>query len=748
MGTPVTWCQRMVIAAKKDGTPRRTVDFQPLNKVAHRDTHHTMSPFTQARSVPPNTVKTVTDAWNGYHSVPLHPDDRHYTAFITPFGQFRYQTAPQGYIASGDGYTRRFDEITSDFLNKTQCVDDTLLWEDNIEESFHQTSRWLDRCGHNGITLNPSKFCFGRDTVDFAGFTITNSEVKPGPKFHKAITDFPTPKNLTDIRSWFGLVNQISYTFSMTSTMLPFRELLKKDSKFSWTDALQTAMDESKAHIVDQVAKGVAIFDKSLPTCLATDWSKEGIGYWLFQKHCQCPTTQLFCCKAGWLIAMVGSRFTHSAESRYAPIEGEALAVADTLYKARHFVLGCSNLVIVVDHNPLLKIFGDRSLEYIHNGRLRNLKEKTLQFRFKMAHIPGVKNNVSDALSRHPTGNRDTPPIHLQDASSIESTSPSLHIPTRLFDGISTDPDIETDVEQEVTCTLIAAITASAITTWSAVQEATTEDPDLQQLMELIEDGFPRLAKHMPANIHHYHQIRQHLMISDGVIAYKGRLVIPPPLRKACLTALHAAHHGTSAMIAKAEQSIFWPGITKDIGTTRDSCGSCNRMSPSQAKLPPTEPILATRPWQHICADYFSYMGHRYLIIIDRYSNWPVICQSVAGAKGLIDQLRISFITFGVPEEMTTDGGPEFTSGNTRQFLKDWGIHHWIISVAFPHSNCRAEIGVKSMKRLITGNIGNSGDLNTDTLPSWRTGICPTPSRSFHLHSASLATRLVSSSPC
>ena len=107
-------------------------------------------------------------------------------------------------------------------------------------------------------------------------------------------------------------------------------------------------------------------------------------------------------------------------------------------------------------------------------------------------------------------------------------------------------------------------------------------------------------------------------------------------------------------------------------------------------------------------------MGHRYLIVIDRYSNWPVICQSVTGAKGLIDQLRISFTTFGVPEEMATDGGPEFTSGQTKQFLKDWGIHHRLNSVAFPHSNCRAEIGVKSMKRLITGNVGNSGDLNTD----------------------------------
>ena len=73
VGEPVTWCYMMVVCAKKDGKPRRTVDFQPLNKHATRETHHTQSPFKQVRAIPENTKKTVLDAWNGYHSVPLDP---------------------------------------------------------------------------------------------------------------------------------------------------------------------------------------------------------------------------------------------------------------------------------------------------------------------------------------------------------------------------------------------------------------------------------------------------------------------------------------------------------------------------------------------------------------------------------------------------------------------------------------------------------------------------------------------------
>ena len=222
--------------------------------------------------------------------------------------------------------------------------------------------------------MNPDKFVFGQDIVEFAGFQITSDSVQPCNRFLRAIMEFPIPRNITDVRSWFGLVNQVSYAFSMTNRMLPFRSQLKPGTLFVWDDTLTQLFEESKTIIVNEIEQGVKIFDKIRPTCLATDWSKTGIGFWLFQKHCSCAKVTLFCCPSGWKITLVGSRFTHAAESRYAPIEGEALAVADALDKARYFVLGCKDLIIAVDHKPLLKVFGDRALDDISNNRLRNLK--------------------------------------------------------------------------------------------------------------------------------------------------------------------------------------------------------------------------------------------------------------------------------------------------------------------------------------------------------------------------------------
>ena len=166
-GTPTTWCHRMVVVPKKDNTPRRTVNFQPLNQYSSRQTHHTMAPFHQASLVPAGTKKTILDCWNGYHSVYLNPKCRDLTTFITPWGRYRYKTTPQGYLAAGDAYTERFDRIIADIPNKTKCVDDTIMWANSIEESFYDTCRFLTLCSQNGIVFNREKFVFCKDEVEF-----------------------------------------------------------------------------------------------------------------------------------------------------------------------------------------------------------------------------------------------------------------------------------------------------------------------------------------------------------------------------------------------------------------------------------------------------------------------------------------------------------------------------------------------------------------------------------------------------
>jgi hypothetical protein len=101
MGEPTAWCSRMVVCSKSDGSPRRNVDLQAINRTAVRQTHPSDTPFHLAAAIPRNSVKSILDCCNGYHSVPLAPEDRHLTTFITPFGKYRYRVAPQGFLAAG-----------------------------------------------------------------------------------------------------------------------------------------------------------------------------------------------------------------------------------------------------------------------------------------------------------------------------------------------------------------------------------------------------------------------------------------------------------------------------------------------------------------------------------------------------------------------------------------------------------------------------------------------------------------------
>ena len=685
-GVPVTWCHRMVVTRKHDGTPRRTVDLSPLNKYCKRETFPAEAPFHLARRIPKNTWKTVTDAWNGYHSVPLREEDRHLTTFITPFGKWRYTRAPQGFLSSGDSYNKRFDAILSDFVRKERCVDDTLHYDTDLAEHWWRTIDLLHTTGAAGAVMNPDKLQFAVRNADFAGFHIAETSIEPLPKYIEAIRTFPTPKSTKDVRSWFGLVNQVSNYAQLRDYMTIFRPFLSPKYKFFWSTVLDKAFEESKDLIIQSIREGVEIFDTSKMTCLRPDWSSRGLGYFLLQKHCSCESNLPNCCPDGWKVTLAGSRFLTGAEERYAAIEGEALAIAWGLEQTKYFTQGCQDLIVVTDHKPLTKIFGDRTLDEISNTRLFRLKQRTLPWHFEIKHLPGKTNLAADATSRYPAPDIELSALTVSDQSELLIAA-----------AISNEAEEITSLS------------------WEVLAEETRKDPVLSLLVTAIQEGFrqeqPQLSE--------YTRYKECLYETDGVVLYKDRVVIPSSLRKHVLENLHAAHQGVSSMQVRAQSIVFWPGMTASIHDMRSKCGECNRNAPSQAPLPSEPAVPPSTPFEQIFADFFEFGGHHYLVIGDRLSGWSEVYSTPSGtawsgARGLISCLRSFMATFGAPEELASDGGPEFMASMTKEFLKKWGIRPRVSSAYHPQSNGRAEVAVKTAKRLLRSNIDRNGSLNTD----------------------------------
>ena len=247
-----------------------------------------------------------------------------------------------------------YDEVIKDVPHKVKIVDDTLLYDSNIEGAFFHTFDFLLHCAKNGIVLNREKFQFCPDTVQFVGLQITPSGITLSESMLEAILIFPISRTLTNARSWFRLVNQVAWVYSLGLVMLLFRNLVKRDSHFEWDKSLEDAFEHSKKVIVDLVKKGISTFKKNRVTCLAPDWSKEGMGFLLLQKYCMCTIDKApVCCPEGWRLIFAGSRFCIDAEHRYAPIKGEAAAIVWALEKCRIFVMSSPNLIVVTDHEPL-----------------------------------------------------------------------------------------------------------------------------------------------------------------------------------------------------------------------------------------------------------------------------------------------------------------------------------------------------------------------------------------------------------
>ena len=705
-GEPSTWCHRMVVTRKDNGDPRRTVDLSPLNKHCIREVHAMKPPFELAKGIPPNTWRTVTDAWNGFHSIPLHKDDRHLTTFLSHWGpRYRYLMAPQGYASSGDGYNRRLDDILSDFERQKRCVDDNIHYDDDLEQHWWRTIELLELMGKNGVILNPDKFQFCQKVVDFAGFRLSETGIAPLPKYLDSISSFPTPTSITDIRSWFGLVNQVSHYAQLRDLVEPFRKFLSPKVKFYWNDDLDSIFKKSKSLILEAIENGVQIFDLERQTCLRCDWSKVGIGFYLCQKHCTCESEYPDCCEDGWKITLCGSRFLKDSETRYAAIEGEALAVAWALEQTKYFTMGCDNLVVVVDHRPLTKLLGDRTLDEIPNPRLFSLTQRTLPWIYKIFWLPGKGNSFSDATSRHPAS--DDKHAEINSFLCLVNSKMDQSMVQRV------------DEHGEIIATFNINLNKVVAVTWERVQEATFSE--FGPLMTLIHQGFPAMKHDVDDRFTNYWAYRESLYIYDQVVMYNDRVVIPPSLRPEILESMHAAHQGETGMTMTAQSTVFWPGISHDIERTRKICRPCTRNAPSQPGLEPVPPIIPTTPFEAIVSDYFKYKGMNYLVVADRLSGWTEcyrteVGSNESGSSGLVLLLKKFFGTFGVPRELSSDGGSEFVARATGDFLTRWGVKHRLSAAYNPQSNGRAELAVKMTKRLIEDNIGPDGELDTDNL--------------------------------
>ena len=171
-----------------------------------------------------------------------------------------------------------------------------------------------------------------------------------------------------------------------------------------------------------------------------------------------------------------------------------------------------------------------------------------------------------------------------------------------------------------------------------------SEDPICQQILTYCQTKWPD-KKVLDSSLRPYWQLRGEITVGDGLLMRGQRIIVPESLQTETLRKIHEGHQGIVRCRLRARISGWWPGLSQRLTDIVRNCPDCAR-----ERRPSKEPLITSPlpeyPWQSIAADIFSLKGTEYLA------------------------------RHGVPKNLRTDNGPQFSSLEFADFATSYQFNH------------------------------------------------------------------------
>ena len=594
---PTDWCHPIVVVPKPNGTIRLCLDLTKLNTEISREYHQMESVSeTLAKLGEECKVMTKVDANSGYWQMELSKGSHLQTTFLTPFGRYCPTRAPFGLSSLPEIFSKRMDKVIIGLPGVAKCMDDFFIYASTPEEHNRRLRLFLQRIKEHGITLNIDKCYFRQTEVVFLGHKVSQHGVQPLREKLDAISDFPIPTSITELRSFLGMAQQVArFTPEFATTAEPLRGLLSTKNTWIWTPLHNESFNAIKTLLSS--APVLAHYDPTKTTKIRTDGSHlKGISVMLYQKHGE-----------KWKLIDCASRFLSPTEKNYFPIEVEMLAVTWGCNKMSLYLQGLPHFQIQTDHKPLVPILNHKSLVDM-SPRIQRLRMKLLQFTFTAEHVPGSTLLDADSLSRAPV-------LKYSTEDEIAETDVSLHVQAIIENLPVTNQKL------------------------AKIREATAQDPILQEVVQYIKLGWPHQKTQCLPGATLYWEHRGEMTLIEGLLLKGDRLIIPKCLRQDMLQRIHQGHLGAEKCKRRARQVLFWPSMNNEIDQLVRKCETCIRLLPSNPPEPLINHFLPTRAWQKLGTDLFQLGTKYYLIVADYYSLWPEVY--------MLDRPTLTFLIVG-----------------------------------------------------------------------------------------------------
>ncbi|XP_046565949.1 uncharacterized protein K02A2.6-like [Haliotis rubra] len=474
-----------------------------------------------------------------------------------------------------------------------------------------------------------------------------------------AVLNAPAPENVSQLRSFLGLLNYYNrFLPNLSMVIRPLNRLLEKGTEWEWSESADTAFKKAKTLLLS--ADVLVHYNPDLPVTLACDASPYGVGAVLshITNHGEKP------------IAFI-SRTLTKTEQNYAQIDKESLAIVFGVRKFSQYLIG-KKFTLITDHQPLVKILGPKTaIPPLAAARFQRWAMMLSAYDYNIVYRNSKNNANADGLSRLPIP--EQVPRNVMDAAAVFNMSQLESLPVKS----------------------------------AQVASETKKDNDLSLAMDYTLTGWtkPEVQSLQPFYIR-----RNELTVQGGCLMWGMRVIIPANLRPVVLNELHIGHPGIVKMKALARSYVWWPNLNEQIEQTVKSCAECMKCQnqPSPAPLHPWR--YPDGPWHRIHVDFAGpFMGKMFFVVVDAYSKWPeVVVMNSTTSEKTIDVLRSVFSRHGLPQQLVSDNGPQFVSSEFQQFMARNGVQHITSSPYHPETNGLAERFVQTLKQSLRESVSNS----------------------------------------
>lgn len=547
----------VLFVKKKDGGLRMCCDYRALNKITVKNAFPLPRIDDLLDKLAGSKMFSSLDLTNAYMQVRLTEQETQYTAFKTPFGLYEFRVIPFGVTNAPQDFSAMLSKIFEGYLGRFVLLylDDILVFSKTPEEHMRHLELVLQRLREHQLYVKRSKCEFNKPEVHYLGFVVSAQGVRVNPRKTQVVQEWPTPKNVKELRSFLGLSNYFRRFIQGYSTIvLPLHQLTRSGVKFHWTAQCNEAFEQVKYCLTH--APVLTLPDFSKPFEIIADASGDphrgALGAVLMQE--------------GRVVAYESRRLT-DAELRYITTEQEMLALVHALKTWRCYVQGVQ-FRVVTDHQPNTYF----ETQNLLNRRQARWLEFLSQFQFGWEWRPGCV-NVADPLRRIPC------PEPTQEIASIlggirvgrRQAAPHSQCATPPESGLS------------------PSVTGSFTPLVNQLVLGYAADPDYK-------------------NAHFTAQ----LTLTNG-LWYKGEAVAVPAVpaaRETILQELHAAPYAGHFSVNKTESTVrrlfWWPELAADVKHFVQHCECCQRNKTSTRKPQgPLRPMpIPQSPWESVGVDF------------------------------------------------------------------------------------------------------------------------------------------------